>query len=58
MTMSFVVIQHFTHRPPAINFRWWVQWFGHIPAVGLPIVASISSGAGRGSQEEPLAWTR
>ncbi|MGH7616547.1 MAG: hypothetical protein ACREPM_04905 [Gemmatimonadaceae bacterium] len=43
MIMSFVVIQSFTHRPPAINFRWWVQWFGHIPAVALPIVASISS---------------
>jgi hypothetical protein len=44
MTMSFVVIQHFTHRPPTINNRWWVQWFGHIPFVALPIVASIARG--------------
>lgn len=39
--MSVVVIPLFTHRPPAITFRWWVQFFGHFPFVGLPIVASI-----------------
>ena len=44
MTMSFLVIQHFTHRPPTINFRWWVQFFGHIPFVALPIVASTAIG--------------
>jgi hypothetical protein len=44
MTMSFVVIPHFTHRPPTVNYRWWVQFFGHMPFVALPIVASISRG--------------
>jgi hypothetical protein len=24
---------------PAITFRWWVQFFGHIPFVAVPIVA-------------------
>jgi hypothetical protein len=38
MAMSFVVIQSFTHRPPTINFRWWVQFFAHIPFVAVPIV--------------------
>ena len=38
--MSFVVIQSFTQRPPTINFRWWVQFFAHIPFVALPIVWS------------------
>lgn len=41
MVMSFVVIPQFTHRPPPITFRWWVQFFGHIPFVALPIVALI-----------------
>jgi hypothetical protein len=36
--MSFVLIQAFTGRPPAVNFRWWVQFFAHIPFVALPIV--------------------
>jgi hypothetical protein len=40
LVMSFVVIQSFTQRPPAINFRWWVQFFAHIPFVALPIVWS------------------
>lgn len=42
MFMSFVVIQSFTHRPPTINYRWWVQFFGHIPFVAIPIVATAS----------------
>ena len=42
MTMSFIVIQHFTNRPPTINVRWWVQFFGHIPFVALPIVALLA----------------
>ena len=41
MTMSLVLIPLFTHRPPAINFRWWVQFFGHIPFVALPIVTLL-----------------
>jgi hypothetical protein len=40
MTMSLVLIPLFTNRPPAINFRWWVQFVGHIPFVALPIVLS------------------
>jgi uncharacterized membrane protein YhdT len=44
IAMSFVVIPHFTHRPPTVNYRWWVQFFGHIPFVALPIVASIARG--------------
>lgn len=39
MVMSFAVIPALTHRPPTITIRWWVQFFGHIPFVGLPIVA-------------------
>jgi uncharacterized membrane protein YagU involved in acid resistance len=43
MVMSLAVIPLLVHRPPAINFRWWVQFFGHIPFVALPIVASLRS---------------
>jgi hypothetical protein len=42
MTMSLVIIPQFTHRPPTINYRWWVQWFGHMVFVGLPIASSIA----------------
>ncbi len=41
LVMSLVVIPALTHRATPIGFRWWVQLFGHIPFVGLPIVASI-----------------
>jgi hypothetical protein len=41
ITMSMVVVPLFTHRPPAINVRWWVQFFGHIPFVALPIVTLL-----------------
>jgi hypothetical protein len=47
MAMSLVVIPLLVHRPPAIGFRWWVQLIGHIPFVGLPIVASIGRGSPR-----------
>jgi hypothetical protein len=43
MVMSLVLIPPFTHRPPTIGFRWWVQLIGHFPFVGLPIVACASS---------------
>ena len=39
MVMSLAVIPLLVWRPPAINLRWWVQFFGHIPFVALPIVA-------------------
>ena len=44
IVMSFVVIPRFTGRPPAVNFRWWVQLLSHIPFVALPIVATIGRG--------------
>jgi hypothetical protein len=47
MVMSLVVIPLLVHRPPAIGIRWWVQLIGHIPFVGIPIVASIDRGSPR-----------
>jgi hypothetical protein len=37
VVMSGVVIPVFTHRPPSITPRWWIQFFGHAVFVGLPI---------------------
>jgi hypothetical protein len=45
MVMSLALIPALTHRPPAIGFRWWVQFVGHFPFVGIPIVASSSAQA-------------
>ncbi len=53
LVMSLVVIPLLLHRPPAINFRWWVQLFGHIPFVGLPIVASIARRPGDPTSSSP-----
>ena len=39
MVMSLAVIPTLAHRPPTIGLRWWVQLIGHIPFVGVPIVA-------------------
>ena len=47
MLMSFVVIPLLTRRPPSITYRWWVQFFGHIPFVAVPIVASVARGQKR-----------
>jgi hypothetical protein len=44
LVMSFVVIPLLTGRPTAVTVRWWVQLFGHIPFVALPIVAMIARG--------------
>jgi uncharacterized membrane protein YagU involved in acid resistance len=44
MVMSLLVIPTLLHRPPTFNNRWWIQFFGHIPFVALPIVWSIASG--------------
>jgi hypothetical protein len=41
LVMSLAVIPMLTHRPPAINIRWWVQLVGHVPFVALPIVTLI-----------------
>lgn len=46
LVMSLVVIPLLTAGPPAITGRWWVQFFGHIPFVGLPI-AAVSRGSAR-----------
>jgi hypothetical protein len=47
MVMSLAVIPILVHRPPTITYRWWIQWFGHIPFVGIPIVASSVRGSPR-----------
>jgi hypothetical protein len=41
MVMSLAVIPFLTKRPPVINVRCWIQFFGHIPFVALPIVSMI-----------------
>jgi hypothetical protein len=53
MVMSLVVIPLLVHRPPVIGLRWWIQLIGHIPFVGLPIVASI----GRSSADSTVSQT-
>ena len=40
LVMSLLVIPTLTQAPPSFTIRWWVQLFGHIPFVGLPIVAA------------------
>jgi hypothetical protein len=42
-------------RPAAITIRWWIQLVGHIPFVGLPIVASIAKDLVTGHPREGLA---
>ena len=44
MVMSLVVIPLLTHRPPTLSYRWWIQLVGHIPFVGIPIVAASRGG--------------
>jgi len=44
--MSLVVIPILAHRPPSITVRWWIQWFGHIFFVGIPIVAASGQTVG------------
>ena len=39
LTMSLAVMPLLFHRPAAITSRWWIQFFGHMLFVGLPIVA-------------------
>jgi uncharacterized membrane protein YagU involved in acid resistance len=46
LVMSLAVISLLSSRPPAFNFRWWVQFVGHIPFVAVPMVAMISRPAG------------
>lgn len=49
MVMSLAVIPLLVHRPPTIGARWWIQFLGHIPFVGLPIVASSGAESPRAS---------
>lgn len=46
LVMSLAVIPLLTQRPPAIGTRWWIQLFGHVPFVGVPIVASLRTRRG------------
>jgi len=41
LVMSLVVIPLLVHRPPVISSRWWIQFVGHFPFVGIPIVATL-----------------
>jgi uncharacterized membrane protein YagU involved in acid resistance len=50
--MSLIVIPVLLHRAPKITSRWWIQLVGHIPFVGLPIVASIANGGARGEADQ------
>jgi hypothetical protein len=47
MVMSLAVIPILVHRPPTIGLRWWVQFIGHFPFVGIPIVAASTWAAER-----------
>jgi uncharacterized membrane protein YagU involved in acid resistance len=47
VVMSIAVIPALRHAPPVINLRWWIQFIGHFPFVGLPLVSSIASGVTR-----------
>ncbi len=42
MVMSLAIVPLLVHRPPTINIRWWVQFVGHMPFVGLPIAVSLA----------------
>jgi hypothetical protein len=54
MTMSLVVIPSLTGRPPAITYKWWVQLFGHVPFVAVPIVVGTRiTPSSLASQDEP-----
>jgi hypothetical protein len=48
LVMSLLVIPMLLQRPPVISTRWWLQFVGHFPFVGLPIV-TFGSGSERGS---------
>ncbi len=53
LVMSLVVIPLLVHRPPVISSRWWIQFVGHFPFVGIPIVASLDKGGQSGDQPIP-----
>jgi hypothetical protein len=45
IVMSLAVIPLLTHRPTVISARWWTQFIGHFPFVGIPIVVSSVRGS-------------
>ena len=47
LVMSLMVIPLLLQRPPRLGALWWIELVGHIPFVGLPIVASIAGAAPR-----------
>jgi len=44
MVMSLALIPLMTHRPPSITYRWWIQFFGHIVFVALPMIWTLTRG--------------
>ncbi len=52
VVMSLAVIPLLLHSAPTITVRWWIQLLGHIPFVGIPIVASIGRTSPRQSGNE------
>ena len=42
MVMSFIVIPTLTGKPTVITYKWWIQFFGHMVFVALPMVSTIS----------------
>ncbi|MBA2304734.1 MAG: hypothetical protein H0W08_19165 [Acidobacteria bacterium] len=55
IVMSLAVIPLLTHRPPVIGVRWWIQFFGHFPFVGVPIVACLGTSSLLHGSGSPLA---
>jgi hypothetical protein len=55
IVMSLAVIPSLTHHAPTITIRWWIQLLGHIPFVGLPIVACS---LGAISRTQAWGWSK
>jgi hypothetical protein len=55
LVMSLIVVPLLVQRAPTIAVRWWIQLAGHVPFVGLPIVASMGAG-GDAVRKEGRAW--
>jgi uncharacterized membrane protein YagU involved in acid resistance len=55
LVMSLVVIPLLIQRPPSISARWWIQFFGHFPFVGIPIVATLGRRRARSDGERAVS---
>ena len=53
VVMAMVVIRVATGRTPPITYRWWIQFFGHIIFVALPIVAMTVRPRRKAGQDMP-----